>query len=223
MHGYPGRRLNTQGAHDDQDEKHYSKDSKHRHRRHGAQSAAEPQAEDLELKFSRLKPGSDKAVQQPALDVSGNKRTEPEPVRADPGHGQRHCRSRRRRSTLQPLMWESHIDQGRSGASPAFARGTGTSRIADRRPEALRARRGPEIWRGSAPRNVLVGIGVGYSHGWEWVKRNFLQPVERRTCHRQVSQMTKQKNWKCSACGVEVPDLPMPVAATSFPTSIAAP
>ena len=41
--------------------------------------------------------------------------------------------------------------------------------------------------------------------------RNFLQSVESRSFRRQVRQMHKQKTWKCSACGVEVADLPMTV------------
>jgi ribosomal protein L37AE/L43A len=39
----------------------------------------------------------------------------------------------------------------------------------------------------------------------------FSHPVESRTCRRQVTRMSKQKTWKCSACGVEVADLPMTV------------
>jgi ribosomal protein L37AE/L43A len=30
-------------------------------------------------------------------------------------------------------------------------------------------------------------------------------------CRRQIKQMSEQKAWKCSACGVEVADLPMTV------------
>ena len=41
--------------------------------------------------------------------------------------------------------------------------------------------------------------------------RNFRHPVESQTCRRQVTQMIKRKAWKCSACGAEIPDLPMPV------------
>lgn len=43
------------------------------------------------------------------------------------------------------------------------------------------------------------------------VNWNCRHPVESGTCRSQIPFMLKQKIWKCSACGAEVPDLPMPV------------
>ena len=43
------------------------------------------------------------------------------------------------------------------------------------------------------------------------MKRNYCQPVEGRTCHRQIRAMHNPKSYKCTVCGAEIADLPMPV------------